>query len=165
MNSSNTQIEHLKRMLALEEKRAALQQQLRAMESQLDSLRRQLVAGAPASVQAAPKKRPGRPPKSLTTLAPAAAAPKPAAKAPAAKASAAKAPAAKPGKKTVNARGQLQERILAALKASGSSGQKIKDLAQKFNMPYRNVQVWFATTGKKNKSIKKVGPATYKLVG
>lgn len=163
MNSSNTQIEHLKRMLALEEKRVALQQQLRALESQLDSLRRQLVAGAPASAQATPKKRPGRPPKSqVATPARAAAAPKPAPKAAAA---APKAAAPKPGKKTVNARGQLQERILAALKASGAGGQKIKELAQKFNMPYRNVQVWFATTGKKNKAIKKIGPATYKLVG
>jgi hypothetical protein len=76
---------------------------------------------------------------------------------------AAKAPKAKGGKR--GRRGALQEKVLAALKAAGSSGIAIKDLSSKVGAPYRNLQVWFATTGKKNKAIKKVGPAVYKLVG
>lgn len=160
MNSSNPQIEHLKQMLRLEEQRANLQQQLNALDAHLDSLKRQLVGGAAAAT---------------TKLAPAATGtksskkaakqnkPAKAAKAAPAKPSASKAPAGKKAKG--NARGQLLARILTSLKAAGSSGVTIKTLAEKFKMPYRNVQVWFATTGKKNPSIKKIAPATYRFVG
>lgn len=152
MNSSNPQIEQLKRMLGIEEKRAALLQQLSALDAQLSSLKRQLLGGAAAPVaKAAPAKpagrKPGRPPKAASTAKPAPA----------------KAPAAKAPK--ANARGQLMARILDALKAAGPKGVTIKDLSAKFKMPYRNVQVWFATTGKRNPSIKKIAPATYRSVG
>lgn len=69
------------------------------------------------------------------------------------------------GGKGGNRRGALQARILDALQSAGSKGVTIKDLSEKFKMPYRNVQVWFATTGKKNPSVKKVGPATYQYAG
>ena len=39
----------------------------------------------------------------------------------------------------------------------------LSDLSEKAGTNYRNVAVWFATTGKKNPKIKKVAPATYKL--
>ncbi|MDR3404604.1 MAG: hypothetical protein P4L99_19030 [Chthoniobacter sp.] len=60
-------------------------------------------------------------------------------------------------------RGALSENILAALSGAGSNGVSIKDLSDKVGSNYRNVAVWFATTGKKNPKIKKVAPATYKL--
>jgi len=88
------------------------------------------------------------------------------------KATAAKAKAAPSASKATkasgkggNRRGALQARIIDALQSAGSKGVTIKDLSEKFKMPYRNVQVWFATTGKKNPSVKKVGPATYQYAG
>ena len=103
-----------------------------------------------------------------------AAAPKPAKKIKAVKkakaAKAAKAP--KPAKatkvvkksKVVKAeRGQMKAQILDELKNAGAAGITIKDLAAKLNANYKNVYVWFVTTGKKVAAIKKVGPAKYKL--
>ncbi len=60
-------------------------------------------------------------------------------------------------------RGALSENVMAALESAGSNGISIKDLSDKVGSNYRNVAVWFATTGKKNPKIKKVAPATYKL--
>jgi hypothetical protein len=61
-------------------------------------------------------------------------------------------------------RGALSENVLALLEEAGSNGISIKDLSDKIGSNYRNVAVWFATTGKKNPKIKKVAPAVYKLV-
>jgi len=60
-------------------------------------------------------------------------------------------------------RGQLKEQILNELKSAGAEGITIKDLAAKLNANYKNVYIWFVTTGKKIAGIKKVGPAQYKL--
>jgi len=60
-------------------------------------------------------------------------------------------------------RGALSENVMAVLSEAGSNGISIKDLSDKVGSNYRNVAVWFATTGKKNPKIKKVAPATYKL--
>jgi hypothetical protein len=60
-------------------------------------------------------------------------------------------------------RGGLTENIMAALNGAGSSGTTVKDISEKAGTNYRNVAVWFATTGKKNPKIKKLAPATYKL--
>jgi ribosome-binding protein aMBF1 (putative translation factor) len=60
-------------------------------------------------------------------------------------------------------RGQLKEQILNELKNAGAEGITIKDLAAKINANYKNVYVWFVTTGKRIGGIKKVGPAQYKL--
>jgi hypothetical protein len=85
-----------------------------------------------------------------------------AAAAPAApKATKAKAKGRKAGGKAK--RGALSENVMVALSEAGSSGISIKDLSDKVGSNYRNVAVWFATTGKKNPKIKKVAPATYKL--
>jgi len=90
-----------------------------------------------------------------------------------AKASAPKTPKAPKAAKTPGAsaakggdgvrRGALQEKILGALKAAGSNGINIRDLSEKIGSPYRNLQVWFATTGKKTPGIKKIAKATYRL--
>jgi hypothetical protein len=70
---------------------------------------------------------------------------------------------AKAGRGGKAKRGALSEGILAALGDAGSEGIAIKDLSEKVGSNYRNVAVWFATTGKKNPKIKKVSPAVYKL--
>ena len=60
-------------------------------------------------------------------------------------------------------RGELSENIIRALGAAGDKGLKIKDLADKVGANYRNVSVWFVTTGKKYPKVKKVAPAHYRL--
>jgi hypothetical protein len=232
MKTITPQIEHLKQMIALEEKRAVLQDELDAIVSKLADLQSRLVTGAPAASSpvskaskpvAEPKagrggrkKRAGRGElkdnifdvlhkagtagakvtdiaRSLGT-APAniyawftaalkrypgiskvaagtyrlsggipAAEPK---GKPGRKPKAEKAPkAAKPAKKGKGGtkRGALRDQILAQLKSAGSGGITIKDLSNKIGANYRNLQVWFATTGKNVSGIKKVAPATYRL--
>lgn len=68
--------------------------------------------------------------------------------------------AGKPGKG--GKRGALTEKILDQLKAAGSGGIKVADLAAKLGAKYKNVYIWFATTGKKH-GIKRIAPATYRL--
>jgi transposase-like protein len=80
--------------------------------------------------------------------------------------SSARAPrAGKPGRSTAphSKRGELSKRILAELTAAGQKGVNVKDLSAKIGAPYKNIYIWFATTGKKNKGIKKIAPATYRL--
>lgn len=60
-------------------------------------------------------------------------------------------------------RGQLKEQILNELKNAGPQGISIKELAAKVNSPYKNVYIWFVTTGKRIAGIKKIGPAQYTL--
>ncbi len=71
--------------------------------------------------------------------------------------------AAKPGKggKGVK-RGAVTATILGHLKAAGSSGIKIADLAEKMGANYKNIYIWFATTGKKH-GINRIAPATFRL--
>jgi hypothetical protein len=59
-------------------------------------------------------------------------------------------------------RGQLTADILGALKAAGSKGITVADLASKLGANYKNIYIWFATTGKKH-PVKKLAPATYSL--
>lgn len=61
-------------------------------------------------------------------------------------------------------RGALSAGIMAALEAAGAEGMSVKELAEKADSQYKNVSIWFATTGKKNGKVRKVGPARYKLV-
>jgi transposase-like protein len=60
-------------------------------------------------------------------------------------------------------RGELKEAILDTLSKAGAAGITVKDIAEKVGVPYKNVFIWFATTGKKNPKVKKVAPATFKL--
>ena len=55
----------------------------------------------------------------------------------------------------------LKDRIVTALKAAGKSGATIKDLASKLGKSYGNVSVWFHTTAKGIKEIKKVEPGRF----
>ena len=74
----------------------------------------------------------------------------------------------KPAKKAKGAksragRGALKEQILNALTKAGDQGITIKDLSAQLKANYKNVYIWFVTTGKRIAGIKKVGPAQYKL--
>ena len=60
-------------------------------------------------------------------------------------------------------RGALSARIHAELQRAGENGITVKNLASKLGANHKNIYIWFATTGKKNRNIKKVAPATYRL--
>ena len=69
---------------------------------------------------------------------------------------------AKPAKASKRS-GKLKDQILAQLKEAGNAGITIKDLSAKLNAKYRNVYIWFVTTGKRIAGIKRIAPATYRL--
>ncbi len=60
-------------------------------------------------------------------------------------------------------RGGLKARIIRALRAAGDKGVTVKDLAGKLRKSYGNISVWFHTTGKAMKEIKKVAPGKFAL--
>jgi hypothetical protein len=66
--------------------------------------------------------------------------------------------------KTAKARGQLKERIISALKAAGKPGVTVKDLSVKLGTSYGNISVWFHTTAKKMKEVKKIAPGRFAWV-
>jgi hypothetical protein len=76
------------------------------------------------------------------------------------KAPKAKAPKTKKGG---TPRGYLLDGVVATLAAAGPEGASIKEIAAKLGVGYKNIAVWFATTGRKNPSIKKIAPARYQL--
>jgi len=55
----------------------------------------------------------------------------------------------------------LKDRIVGTLKAAGKPGATVKDLAAKLGKSYGNISVWFHTTGKGIKEIKKVAPGKF----
>ena len=55
----------------------------------------------------------------------------------------------------------MKERIVGTLKSAGISGVTVKDVARKLGKSYGNVSVWFHTTGKGMKEIKKVEPGRF----
>lgn len=65
--------------------------------------------------------------------------------------------------KSHSRRGELSKRILEELTSAGAKGVNVRELAEKIGAPYKNIYIWFATTGKKNAKVKKLAPATYKL--
>lgn len=86
--------------------------------------------------------------------------------APAAAPAAPKAKPAKAGRKPARRqRGYLSVAVQAALKAAGKDGIGVRDLAKSLGLDPRNLFVWFSTTGKKLKAIKKVSPGHYRLQG
>lgn len=60
-------------------------------------------------------------------------------------------------------RGALTQRIFDELEASGSQGIAIGDLADKLGAQYKNISIWFATTGKNSGKVKKVARGVYAL--
>jgi hypothetical protein len=58
-------------------------------------------------------------------------------------------------------RGGMKERIIRALRAAGDKGATVKDLAGKLGRSYGSISVWFHTTGKRVKEIKKMAPGGF----
>jgi len=55
----------------------------------------------------------------------------------------------------------LKERIVRTLKTAGKSGVAVKDMAAKLGKSYGNISVWFHTTAKGIKEIRKVEPGRF----
>src|SRR5438477_11854356 len=55
----------------------------------------------------------------------------------------------------------LKQRIVQTLKTAGKSGVTVKDMAAKLGKSYGNISVWFHTTAKGIKEIKKVEPGRF----
>ncbi len=60
-------------------------------------------------------------------------------------------------------RGALSEQVLGELKKAGSRGISVRDLADKIGANYKNIHIWFSTTGKKKGNIQRIAPAVYRL--
>lgn len=60
-------------------------------------------------------------------------------------------------------RGAVKDSVIAALKEAGEKGIGVKELSLKLGIKNSNLHVWFATTGKAIKGLKKVGPGQYAL--
>jgi hypothetical protein len=65
------------------------------------------------------------------------------------------------GAKRASSHGPLKERIVRALMAAGPSGVTVKEMAVKLGKSYGSISVWFHTTGKRVKEIKKVAPGEF----
>jgi hypothetical protein len=61
-------------------------------------------------------------------------------------------------------RGELSAKILGQLEAAGEGGISVRELAGKIGANPKNLHIWFATTGKKNSHIEKMGEARYRMV-
>ena len=66
-----------------------------------------------------------------------------------------------PEKKRGRRRAKLKDVLLKKLVAAGKEGLTVKELAASLNAKPTSVSVWFYTTGKKIKGIKKVGTARF----
>jgi hypothetical protein len=140
MKTSTPQIEHLKQMLSLEEKRADLQEELDAIVSKLANLQSRFGTGKPAA--AAPASR--------------------APKAPAAP----KAAAVKTGRRKKRAgRGELKDNIFGLLGKAGGTGAKVTEIASALGTAPANIYAWFTAALKRYPEIKKVGAGTYSISG
>lgn len=60
-------------------------------------------------------------------------------------------------------RGELKAQIIDTLKAAGPKGISVSDLSEKLGVKYKNLYVWFLTTGKRIPGLEKVGAAQYAL--
>ena len=153
-------------MLTLEQRRLVLQAELDALTRELQQLSAQILSNGAAAHAPAPTERPpapkrGRRKGSRRSKAAAGTPLESPAPVSAVKAVATPVKAAK-GKKRAK-RGQLSANILSELKSAGSKGVTVADLASKLGADYKNIYVWFATTGKNRPGVKKIAPATYKL--
>jgi hypothetical protein len=69
--------------------------------------------------------------------------------------------AKKRGPRRRRRRTALKDALLKKLAAAGKAGLTVKELAASLNAKAASVSVWFYTTGKKIKGIKKVGKARF----
>jgi hypothetical protein len=71
------------------------------------------------------------------------------------------APARRRGPRRGRRRAALKDGLLKALQAAGKEGLSVKELAASLKAKPASVSVWFYTTGKKIKGIKKMGKARF----
>ena len=71
------------------------------------------------------------------------------------------APAKRRGPRRGRRRAALKDGLLKTLQAAGKDGLSVKELAASLKAKPASVSVWFYTTGKKIKGIKKVGKARF----
>ena len=69
----------------------------------------------------------------------------------------------KAGKKA--GRGQLKERVFAALEAAGNAGVRVKDLAQEIGTKPVNIHAWFHAAVKRYPNVQKIAGGHYRLKG
>ena len=74
-------------------------------------------------------------------------------------------PIRKIGKGVRSERGAVKEAIIGIIKGAGKAGVTVKDVAETLGVKYANASVWFGSTGKKIKEIKRVARGTYAWVG
>ena len=60
-------------------------------------------------------------------------------------------------------KGSIREGVNNVLKNAGKAGMHISKIAEGMGGNLGSLRQWFATSGKKIKNIKRVGPATYRL--
>jgi hypothetical protein len=145
---------NLNSLIALVKKREALQIEIAKVEEEIQAAVSPSESGSSEKATTKVRKTRGR--RKAVKAAPVAEKAAPKAAAPVAKAS-------KPAKK--GKRGALKEAILAELKAAGSKGAAVKDLSVKLGVKNQNLHVWFATTGKSVKGLKKTGTGTWSYAG
>ena len=138
MKSTNSRIQSLRTMMSLEEKRIALQQQLEAIQGQMDDLRDQLFSNESTATTA---------------------------RAAVTKAAASQKPVSRNGKTQRTGRGEMKDRIVAALEAAGKQGVRVKELASALNTKPVNVHSWFHSAIKRYPSIQKISGGHYRLNG
>lgn len=61
-------------------------------------------------------------------------------------------------------RAGLKDVLLKTLESAGKAGMTVKELAEKLGAKTSSVSVWFYTTGKKVKGVKKVGKGKYAYI-
>ena len=61
-------------------------------------------------------------------------------------------------------RGEITSLINQSLELAGQNGISVQELASRIGANYRNVHVWFSSTGKKNPLIEKIGRGRYRLM-
>jgi hypothetical protein len=60
-------------------------------------------------------------------------------------------------------RGEVSKQILQMLQQAGETGVSVREISDRIGSHYRNVHVWFSSTGKKNFKIERVSRGVYRL--
>jgi hypothetical protein len=68
------------------------------------------------------------------------------------------------GRRSRSKRGEVTRLIMQNLDLAGDDGITVQDLAGRIGANYRNVHVWFSSTGKKNPLIQKMTRGKYRLM-
>ncbi|MEI6714550.1 MAG: hypothetical protein WCO60_12405 [Verrucomicrobiota bacterium] len=60
-------------------------------------------------------------------------------------------------------KGAVARKILDLLKEAGPAGLSVRAIAERIHSHYRNIHVWFSSTGKKYPYLEKIGRGVYRL--